>query len=535
MSTLAKSVKIASVNDFTTTFAKKQVQIPGSESNVLVSKIKDKFYVTSPKCTHYGAPLEKGVLTPDGTIRCPWHGACFKVTSGDVEDAPALDALQSFPVEIKDGDIYINADSNKLSHQKRVPCQKVSISSKEHIVIVGGGSGGMSAAQTLRTHGFAGKVTMITSEGYLPIDRTRLSKALITDPSKILLREESFFKEFSIDVVYDKVTGVSSNGNKVTMEKRGDLEYTTLILSTGGSPRSLPMPGFDSSNVYMLRSVPQAKAIVDATSSGNPKIVVLGSSWIGLEISLALKGKDITCVGMEQTPVETILGPEVGRAIQSIHEANGVKFKLGASIKGSKTENSKVTHIELKDGTLIPADVVIMAVGVAPQTSYLKDFSLEKDGSVQVDSYLRVKGFKNIFACGDIATFPFKNGAANGDGHLTRVEHWDVAMNHGQIAARNAMGHKIEFEKIPIFWSAQGGQLRYAGHPTTLKYDTIIKGNLKEKAFLAYYAEGDKITAVAGMGMDPVPMKAAALFAAGMFPSRKEIEDGLDILQIEMA
>jgi len=432
-----------------------------------------------------------------------------------------------------DDNIYVKIPDGL--EKTRNPCPDApTITSQEHVVVVGGGSGGISAVQTLRSHGFSGKITLVSSEGYPPIDRTKLSKALLTDLSKLKLRDESFYSKQLIDLLYKKVEKVDPGSNKVVLDDKSEISYTKLILSTGGTPNKLPMEGFDSSNVYVLRMVAQAEDIVKATQ-GKPKVVIIGSSFIGMELAVALKDKDITVVGMETVPLERVLGVEVGKGLQSLHEENGVKFKMDAKISGAKTKNGKVTSVTLESGEEIAADVVIQAVGIKPQTTFLDNFKLEKDKSLAVNEYLQVKGYDNIYACGDIATYPLQYASGKESGDPTRIEHWDVAMNHGQVAALNAMGKKQKFTKVPIFWSAQAGgaQLRYCGHHSPGD-DVLVKGDVKGKAFVAYYCNGDNVKAVASVGKDPLVMKAVALFAAGAFPSRSEIEAGTDIMKMDI-
>ena len=179
------------------------------------------------------------------------------------------------------------------------------LSSTPHVVIVGGGASGLGCADTLRTLGFQGKITILSSEPYAPIDRTKLSKALITDSSKILLRTDEILKDIGIDLQHTKVTNVDTSSKSVKTEDGKTIKYDKLVLSTGGSPKNLPLPGFkELKGIYPLRTVPQAKDIVDATSGGKKKVVIVGTGFIGMEIAIALsKDHDITVIGMEKVPL----------------------------------------------------------------------------------------------------------------------------------------------------------------------------------------------------------------------------------------
>jgi NADPH-dependent 2,4-dienoyl-CoA reductase/sulfur reductase-like enzyme len=410
-------------------------------------------------------------------------------------------------------------------------------------VIVGGGTGALATLEALRENGFNGSITLIGSEGYLPIDRTKLSKALIDDASKIALRDEAWFKEGDVATVNDEVTGVDFESKNVLTKKGSSYPYTKLVLATGGTPRSLPLPGFkDLSNIFVLRTVPHAKAIVDAIGDKNKKIVIIGSSFIGMEVANAVgKENDVTVVGMEKAPLERIMGEEVGKVFQKALEKNGVKFKLSAGVEKaspSKSDSSAVGSIELKDGTSLPADLVILGTGVGPATTYLKDnkaVELLKDGSLKTDEYFAVSGLKDVYAIGDIATYPYHGPGGNGS--LTRIEHWNVAQNAGRSVAASIVNPSTKIKPfIPIFWSALGSQLRYCGNTQNGWDDLVLKGQLEESKFVAYYTKGETVVAVATMQIDPVMVQASELMRRGKMPSKSELqkEDATFILGISV-
>jgi NAD(P)H-nitrite reductase large subunit len=230
-------------------------------------------------------------------------GACFQVKTGDIEEAPAWDALPCFKTSIQGNDV---SDIDDVKNSRRAPSRGTTeeTTSFPHVVIVGGGASGMGVADTLRTLGFSGKITMLSSEPHPPIDRTKLSKALITDSSKILLRTDSILKDLDIELKHVKVTKVDVKAKSLTTED-GMMSYDKLVLSTGGSPKNLPLPGFkDLKGIYPLRTVPHAKDIVTATEGGKKRIVVVGTGFIGMEIAIALhKDHDVSVIGMEKVPL----------------------------------------------------------------------------------------------------------------------------------------------------------------------------------------------------------------------------------------
>jgi NADPH-dependent 2,4-dienoyl-CoA reductase/sulfur reductase-like enzyme len=401
----------------------------------------------------------------------------------------------------------------------------------------------LGTLEALRENGFNGSITLIGSEGYPPIDRTKLSKALIDDASKIALRDEAWFKEGDIATVNDEVTGVDFESKKVSTKGGSSYPYTKLVLATGGTPRSLPLPGFkELSNIFLLRTVPHVKAILGAIGDKNKKIVIIGSSFIGMEVANAVaKDNDVTVVGMEKVPLERVMGEEVGKIFQKQLEKSGVKFYLNAGVEkasASKSDSSKVGSVELKDGTSLPADLVILGTGVAPATLFLKDnqaIELQKDGSLKTDEHFAVSGLKDVYAIGDIATYPYHG--PGGDGALVRVEHWNVAQNAGRSVAANIVNPSAAPKPfIPIFWSAMGSQLRYCGNTMNGTDDLVLKGQPEESKFVAFYTKGETVVAVASMQIDPVVMQASELMRRGKMPSKSELqkEDATFILGISV-
>ena len=294
----------------------------------------------------------------------------------------------------------------------------------------------------------------------------------------------------------------------------------------------------------MIRDLSHTQAIMSAVGDkGGKKVVVIGSSFIGMEVGNALAGKkhDVTVVGMESVPLERVMGKQVGAVFRALLEKSGVKFHMDASVESgapSSSDSSKIGSVELKDGTSLPADVVILGVGVRPATDYLKDSSvnLEKDGSLLVDEHFLVKGQKDVYAVGDIAKFPYHG--PGGQGSPVRIEHWDVAQNSGRAVAAHitsaTKGIKSARDFVPVFWSAVGSQLRYCGNTVNGWDDVVVQGKLEADgpAWVAYYAKGDEIVAVASMMKDPYVAQSVELMRMRAMPGKKEIESGKDILQV---
>lgn len=521
---------------------KKEVEVEGVEGGkVLLLKIQDQVHATSANCTHYGAPLAKGVLTPEGRLTCPWHGACFNVSTGDVEDAPALDPISKYEVFEKDGAVYVKTDEDTLKANRRHLNLKCSSVSDDKVLVIGGGSGTLGAIEGLRGGGYNGKITVISKEGYQPIDRTKLSKALLADVSKAAWRQKEFYKDASIDILEDEAQSVDFSSKKVSTKSGKTYDYTKLVLATGGTPNWLPLDGLkgDLGNVFLLRTLADTQNIVKAVGDNGKKIVVVGSSFIGMEVGNCLAGmkNDVTVIGMEEEPMERVMGKKVGKIFRGLLEKNGVKFKMGASVEKatpSKSDSSKVGAVHLKDGTTLEADLVIEGVGVKPATEYLKgnsSITLEKDGSLKTDESFAVNGLKDVYAIGDIATYPYHG--PGGNGAAVRIEHWNVAQNAGRSVANsiNNPGAKPK-PFIPVFWSALGSQLRYCGNTAGGYDDLILQGKPEEPSFVAYYTQGETVVAVASMMKDPYMTQSAELMRRNKMPTKSELQKGVDILEI---
>ncbi|KAF8842076.1 FAD/NAD(P)-binding domain-containing protein [Paxillus ammoniavirescens] len=518
----------------------KEVTFEG-EGKVLLHRLGDDVHATSAFCTHYGAPLAKGVLTADGRVVCPWHGACFNVCTGDIEDAPAPAAIHSFKTRVKDGKVYVTADPSQTlkSNMTRTPTLLTADipSTGKGLVIVGGGGGTFHAIDSLREHGYTGNITVLSKEMHAPIDRPKLSKALITDPSKLEWRTAADLKiKYGTTLRFGvTVTSIDTSSKQVVVDGgKESVAYDKLILAMGGTPRRLPIDGADLDNVYTFRGIEDSKK-VDAAAQEGKRMVVIGSSFISMELVVAVakrKLASIDVIGIEEFPFEPVLGKEVGKGLKKYHESQGVKFHMQSKVEkivASESDPSQATGVVV-DGQTIPVDFVVMGVGVAPATEFLKQsgFQLEKDGGVKVDEYLQVMGQTDVYAIGDIAWHPQQR-----TGESRRIEHWNVAGNHGRAVGKTIAGQPQPFVKVPIFWSAQGQQLRYCG--LSVGYDeVIINGDPGEMKFIAYYVKEGQVVAVASMQNDPVVSKASELFRLGLMPSADEVRAGKNLLDIDI-
>ncbi|WVN85415.1 uncharacterized protein L203_100561 [Cryptococcus depauperatus CBS 7841] len=513
-----------------------------NDGKVLLSRVKGEIYATSAYCTHYGAPLEKGVLSHDGRLVCPWHGACFNVYSGDVEDAPGLDSLWSFTATVEDGQIVVSASEKEVKskvgrviHNRK----KESVQAKdETVVIVGGGSGGIHTLESLRMNGFAGNIVLISEESYAPIDRTKMSKVLLDDVEKLQWRTPKTLKsDFEVDFYPGtSVTKVDLQKQVVVTSSDTTIKYDHLVLSPGAKPKKIPIPGADLNGVVTLRHVQDTQAI-NAAITKESDVVLIGTSFICMEAAVAIAKKEprsVTLVGVDEVPFQALLGKEFGEALMENMKQQGIKFRMKAEIESISPAVSDTAHVgavHIKGLDPIPANFILMGTGVVPATSFLDGvIPLEKDGGVMVDEYLRVKGYKNVYAIGDIAHY-----VQYPDKFPRRVEHWNVASNHGREVAHNITHplNLVAYTKVPIFWSSIGKGLRYLG--TGAGFDDYhVEGNFNDLKFAVYQAKQGKVTAVATMQRDPIVSKASELMRLNIMPSLEEIRKGKNILEIDL-
>ncbi|MBT9393015.1 FAD-dependent oxidoreductase [Hymenobacter sp. NST-14] len=501
-----------------------------ADTDVLLLRREGQYLALAAHCPHYGAPLEKGRLIGDQLV-CPWHHACFRITDGHLCQPPALDSLPSYPVRVAEGRIWVTlpahpaaaADSPDATPTALVggtgPAPSSAAPDERTFVVVGGGAAGQFAAQTLRTEGFGGRIVLVTSEAATPYDRTKLSKAYLAgkaDKKALPLRKADFYEQHRIEVLTDtRATGLTLRTRQLKLSGHDSLHYDKLLLAPGSRPNTLPqLPGHDLAGVFPLRSAADADHIRRA-AAGAERVVIIGSSFIGMEAaaSLADGKRHITVIARDKEPFERVLGPKIGAMFRNLHRRHGVRFKPEAEVTAVEGENGRVTAVRLASGQRLPADLVVLGVGVRPATDFLAPaFELEKDGGVRVDAQLRAA--EHVYAAGDVALFPLAAGLGQ-----HRIEHWRVAQQQGACAARNMLGQAVDFTEIPFFWTQQYGKsLRYAGHAT--EWDEIIfHGDVRRQNFLALYAHQNRLVAAAAMGRDDDMMAVMELMRIGQMPT----------------
>ncbi len=462
---------------------------------VLLARTGGQVFAISGKCTHYGGPLAEGLIVGE-TVRCPWHHACFSLRTGEALRAPALNPVDCWSVEQRGDKVYVT------SKAVAAPRPRPSREHPQKIIIVGAGGAGNAAAEMLRREGFAGSLTLIGEDPSIPYDRPNLSKDYLagTAPEDwIPLRSRDFYAQQQIDLVLGtRVKAIDPKRKQVRLENEATNSYDSLLLATGANPVRLKIPGSELPHVHTLRTLADSQAIIARAKEGS-HAVVIGASFIGLEVAASLRARNVSVhvVSPEAVPMERILGRELGEFIRQLHEEHGVVFHLGQTARA--IDEAKVT---LADGNRIEADLVVAGIGVRPAIELAEQAGLAIDNGVLVDELLQTSA-PDVFAAGDIARWPDPHS-----GERIRVEHWVVAERQGQTAARNMLGFRERFDQVPFFWSAHYDvTISYVGHAS--RWDRLeMSGSLQARDCRIELIAGGKLAAVATIGRDRESLEA---------------------------
>ena len=467
---------------------------------VLVARRGDDLFGIGATCTHYGGPLAKGLMV-DCTVRCPWHHARFDLRTGEAIAAPALNDVACYNIEKRGNRFFVTGKVDKKP--TRTPA-----TSPTSIVIVGAGAAGGAAAETLRREGYDGPVTMIGADEFLPYDRPNLSKDYLAGNAPeewIPLRPPEFYGDQRIDTFNNtSVTAINAKTKIATLSDGRSLGYGALLLATGAEPVRLKIPGDDLPHVCYLRTLSDSRRIIEKAEAAK-RAVVIGASFIGLEVAWSLRERklEVHVVGKHSLPLANILGRDLGTLIRQTHEAHGVKFHLGQTPTAIQDR-----HVQLGDGTKLDCDLVVVGIGVRPNSKLAEEAGLATDNGVLVNEYLETN-VPGIFAAGDIARWPDPRAGR------IRVEHWVVAQRQGQTAARNMLGAHEPFVVPPFFWSNHFDlHVHYVGHGNS-DDRTSVSGDLKAKNVSVIFRSGDKLTAVASVGRDLENLEAEVAVERG--------------------
>ncbi|KAI2656280.1 Apoptosis-inducing factor 3 [Labeo rohita] len=419
------------------------------ESKILLVRNNGEFTAVGGLCSHYGVPLIKGALVGDR-------------------------------VKVDDGKVYVTTDKKKL--KKRVKKMSSRVPGVNHTVVLIGG---------------------VTKDEQLPLDKTKLSKAMNIEIEKVLLRQSDFLQEHGIEVWTKKeVKSVNTQAKTVTFKDGTSQHYDQLLISTGGRP--LQCPGAELENIKFLESYKDATEIYQK-SVGN-KAVVVGTSFIGMEVAAYLSDKaaSVTIIGSSKFPFQSSLGPEIGKMTMQMLEEKNVKFYTSNGVAEIRGKSGKVKEVVLKNGEVLPADIVIVGIGVIPNSDFLKETSVEIDSrkAVVVDKFMKTN-IPDIFAAGDVVSFPLPLV-----GHKrVNIGHWQLAQAHGRIAGLSMLNQQVAINTVPYFWTMLLGKgIRYAD---------------------------EEVVAAASMNFDPAVARLAEMLSFGNRITKAQAQsDDLSWLQL---
>ncbi|WP_328953312.1 NAD(P)/FAD-dependent oxidoreductase [Kitasatospora purpeofusca] len=372
------------------------------------------------------------------------------------------------------------------------------------IVIVGASLGGAKAAQALREAGYTGGIVLIGEEHERPYERPPLSKGYLLGKSsreKIYVHPPQWYAEHDVTLrLGTRVVSIDPAAHTVTLADNGQVEYAKLLLTTGSVPRRLPLPDTelgDFGGVHYLRRVEDSERIRKEFRPG-ARIVVIGAGWIGLETAAAARaaGAEVTVLEAAELPLLRVLGREVAQVFADLHRDHGVDLRFGVGVAGLTGEDGRVTGVRLADGTTVPADAVVVGVGIAPDTALAEAAGLEVENGIKTDEHLRTSD-PDIHAAGDVA-----NAFHPLLGRHIRVEHWANAVNQPQTAARAMLGEDAVFDRVPYFFSDQYDLgLEYVGWVEPGGYDRVVfRGDPATREFIAFWLAEGKV--LAGMNVN---------------------------------
>ncbi|MFP3907626.1 MAG: NAD(P)/FAD-dependent oxidoreductase [Acidimicrobiales bacterium] len=385
-----------------------------------------------------------------------------------------------------------------------------------HIAIVGASLAGYRAAQTLRREGFDGELTMVGEEPHRPYDRPPLSKKVLSgaaEPDSIALERDG--DDLDIDWrLGGRAVGFDADTRTVRLEGGEELSSDGVILACGARPRSLPGTD-DLGGVHLLRSVDDSLDLRAAFEAAPRRVVVIGAGFIGAEVAATARGLglEVTIIEALDLPLARALPPRVGQVFADLHRDQGVDLRLGVGVETLETDAERVSGVRLADGSVVEADVVVVGIGVVPNTEWLEGSGLTLDNGVVCDeTTLAAPG---VVAAGDVARWP--NPLFD---EVMRVEHWDNAAAMGQHAARRLLagdGPGEAFAPVPYFWTDQyDTKVQLVGRAAPDDVVEVVDGSIDERRFVAIIGRGDRLVGAVGMNRPPAVMRWQSRIAEQM-------------------
>jgi 3-phenylpropionate/trans-cinnamate dioxygenase ferredoxin reductase subunit len=368
-------------------------------------------------------------------------------------------------------------------------------------VIVGASLAGAKAAEALREEGFDGPLVLIGEESERPYERPPLSKDYLLGKAEretIYVHPQSWYAEHHVDLrLGTRVTGLDPAAHEVALADGSRLGYDKLLLATGSSPRLLPVPGADADGVLYLRRVGDSDQI-RATFQTASRIAVIGAGWIGLETTAAARaaGVEVTVLEAAELPLLRVLGREVAQVFADLHREHGVDLRFEVQVDQITGSGGRADGVRLADGSHVPADAVIVGIGITPNTQLAEAAGLEVGNGIVTDARLGASD-PDIYAAGDVA-----NAYHPLLGRHIRVEHWANALNQPRTAARAMLGQDAAHDLVPYFYTDQYDLgMEYAGYVEPGGYDQVVfRGDIERREFIAFWLGGGRV--LAGMNVN---------------------------------
>jgi NADPH-dependent 2,4-dienoyl-CoA reductase/sulfur reductase-like enzyme/nitrite reductase/ring-hydroxylating ferredoxin subunit len=450
-------------------------------------------------CSHYGGPLADGLVVDD-TVRCPWHHACFSLRTGEALGAPALRPVAGYETVQRAGQVLVTGKRTRPGSVRRGT--RPGASAPRSVAVVGAGAAGNSAADELRHLGFDGDIALFDRDQEAPYDRPSLSKDYLAgtvQDEQLRLQPDACYEDRRVELVRGRhVTALDLGRKRLTFDDGTTRDFGAIVVATGADPIRLAIPGEAGLPVHYLRTLADSRAIIKS-AEGARRAVILGASFIGLEVAAALRARkiEVHVVAPDRRPLERVLGPAFGDFVRGLHEQHGVVFHLG-----TKASSHMRGGVVLEGGERLDADVLVAGIGVRPATALAEQAGLRVDNGIVVDAYLET-ATKGIFAVGDAARWPDPRG-----GGLVRIEHWVVAQRQGQAVARSIVGERTPFTDVPFFWSQHYDiSINYVGHAE--RWEAIeIDGSLEQHDASVRYRAAGRVLAMASIFRDRESLEA---------------------------
>ncbi|KAI7795846.1 putative apoptosis-inducing factor 3-like [Triplophysa rosa] len=464
------------------------MEVEVGRHNVLLVSCDGVYSAISNQCTHYGAPLSKGVLSGH-RVRCPWHGSCFNVKNADLEEYPGIDCLPCHKVKVENSKVYVSVKKKIQGQPKRLKWMGARDQEVFHTVMVlGGGAASLSCAETLRQENYRGRIIMVSRDDLLPYDKTRLSKVMNAESDSLLMRRMEFFHKYDIEVWLRKESmSIDTNKKTVTFDDGLIQNYDQILIATAGVPE-----------IYRKMTFFCVFSCIFAIFFCSQAIVLTGDKMSSVLPYINSSPNLIRCC---------------------VSGRSGTPHFL------------QVKAVTLKSGIIIEADVLIVGIGVNPNSEFLKGspISMDSKNYVLVDKYMRTN-IRDVYCAGDLTSFPLKMAK----GQRVTIGHWQTAQAHGRNAAFNMLHREVELHTVPFYWTVLLGRtIRYAGYGEGYT-EMVLKGKFENIKFLAFYLKHDEVVAAAGLNVEPAVSVVAERLAEGRVITKAEaMSDDLSWLKLQ--